>query len=1221
MHTHWVQRVSVAVFVTAFLAAGPVRAGDIYKPFKLLVQPLEAMHREKPATCKDCSIEQLADQIDWLEHHIDTYGSIVAKHPDVWGESRLMRHRYEYEEQMASQLDKFEVRMNAALRRSDQSFLGMAMALQAATGEASIPRPFPTSITDSTETTTTTQSVFTQVNGMLSDPNATSNGPVTRTAPFRLPTDGTGFSFEQSNLSLEPTTQLDQLSRYLNHLHELRRINEGDDIADSPGYALNLVRIPVSVLPGKQTRKGYGAEITITAEPYLTDELLPTTFRNLVINDVVDQLAYPMTRVVNSFDDDLKARLHSIARHHFFVSTNPDLRQFSHRLCGCDPLSQSKPCEVLRAADIKKALSQAQEKKDHLLAALLAVRLENLGVQDIVDRRGQEVAKAKQQNSWSKLSLEEQSDREKAIRDAANEQIIKGLRAGFGLDASDDVRLDAESSQHSMASGEEAARQQVFENMRERILLLPDTSEADRSTRGAALLFAPQPTQDSAVSVKALAEKKANELSQYAKAMSDSDSELKKVIADLRKVFAQDLVVTVPVARSRRARMPIPPTQILATYDLILLAHVAADAHAGLENNPVDRDRLHLMDVRGFLLEEIEGAYEYLSRPENQHLWEACDPFPLNDKLSLAEAVRVQDRKRLEEIRRKFLVDADASAGYAGLADCDTTRALAWMILVQAALLNDRLIQDIKEATVSKGCTTCFADTQGLEFYQPRPCPQAIAAFNEYVKCRWPIRVFALDPVTQDQNVADEYSRRRELQVAAALAFASGQMNGQALMRFTRRLEWDIATIALNRTAVAFSHGNDTFGWRFQPRFQTPPTPGTLKTLGETLLGGPTRDADMCQRELESGIRECTAIVVMPSFVPYATFDVRTNWYRLTDPKCTEISMRETMELSRAITAMKNSAAQCSRCAHLYREGEVDRLLRRVDQLDRELPLQTMRVQIPYENTSGGFEIFNRGITELAPELIGWYGAPGVNPASATVMFLVGDGFSVHDTQVIAGGRAVPFQLISRQLMKVQIPSGLQTLSRGRSEPGGDFNPQELEEVVDVHLATPYGVSSHLLVPVADGGVTPVAQHFEMRPEAEFGLFYKYAESGDTKTAPVNSFFLFNQNAVVIHAPRIAEIQEKVDVTFSLTDASDKTYLGSFQVADVPFNAYAYEYYITADKLKSLINGTNMLGDVVEPYLVYKGGKATITVEVTATVSATNVPVAGRFTAVCKPTK
>ncbi len=59
------------------------------------------------------------------------------------------------------------------------------------------------------------------------------------------------------------------------------------------------MRIPVSVLPGKKTREGYGAEITVTATPYLSRDLLPATFQNMVVCDLVDMLAPVITHVVN----------------------------------------------------------------------------------------------------------------------------------------------------------------------------------------------------------------------------------------------------------------------------------------------------------------------------------------------------------------------------------------------------------------------------------------------------------------------------------------------------------------------------------------------------------------------------------------------------------------------------------------------------------------------------------------------------------------------------------------------------------------------------------------------------------------------------------------------------------------------------------------------------------------------------------------------------------
>jgi hypothetical protein len=122
--------------------------------------------------------------------------------------------------------------------------------------------------------------------------NVTRN-PARLATPLGFATAGKG------GVSLEPTVYLDQMKRYLDHLHELRRINEGDDTADSPAYSLNLVRIPVSVLPGGRTDRGHGAEITMTLTPHLGEELLPVTFRNLVTNDLLENIGVPLTQFVN----------------------------------------------------------------------------------------------------------------------------------------------------------------------------------------------------------------------------------------------------------------------------------------------------------------------------------------------------------------------------------------------------------------------------------------------------------------------------------------------------------------------------------------------------------------------------------------------------------------------------------------------------------------------------------------------------------------------------------------------------------------------------------------------------------------------------------------------------------------------------------------------------------------------------------------------------------
>ena len=206
------------------------------------------------------------------------------------------------------------------------------------------------------------------------------------------------------------------------------------------------------------------------------------------------------------------------------------------------------------------------------------------------------------------------------------------------------------------------------------------------------------------------------------------------------------------------------------------------------------------------------------------------------------------------------------------------------------------------------------------------PFLAASRVFQEYVQCRWPIHVFAIDPREQDQNVADVSARKRELQFALAAGFVSGQIGVNSFTQYSRELETQIETISLNRTIVGFGHGNDTFGWRFYPRVQALDVPGTFGAIKQSLCGV-SRDDDLKQRQLEPGMRECVAVVLMPSFVPYADFDVRTNWFRMTNPKNSALTMKDSIKLSKAITSMRQSRAQCATCECCYRPGEVNRLM------------------------------------------------------------------------------------------------------------------------------------------------------------------------------------------------------------------------------------------------------------------------------------------------------
>jgi hypothetical protein len=1039
-------RLVVLAAVALACPAIPASGGDRGRLWQTIAQPFKAAHRHPPATGCETPIDGLAAQIDWLAHHIDAHGSIVAKEPDVWGQNRLMRHRYDYEEQMRRQLGMFTERTTAALRRSDQSYLGLALALQSASGNRRTAQQV--AVPDATSTST----VFNTVQGLVPSGNETGGRAepvvIARTAPLAFPQAPVGYQFDDGPLALEPTIHLDQLSRYLTHLNQLRRVNEGDDSADAPGYSLNLVRVPVSVTPGGHTQKGYGAEITFTAEPILGDDLLPATFRSLVLNDLVDIIAPALTWCVN----DAECR------------------------------------------------------------------------------------------AWAATITE--------------------------------------------ADATVARRQGVMAAMQALSAKLPT--------------IAPK---------------------------------------------------SAPAVKTRRARLPIPFSQLADVSGIEQIAILIRDTHAALANHPTSQPCIGYLVVRNHLAEELEAAFDFLAVDARRDLWAELPAW------NLAGLVRGRQTAELAALRCRFFstigagsagheiellpapVDPAAPLAPAG-ACCETgqphrplcrttTAVLAWGILVESALLNERLLADIRESATALGQPVPAGFCTG-PFYGPDPPAEARQAFNDYVRTRWPIRVFALDPVREEQNVDDTFSRRREAQIAMAVAAASGRLNAQALGRYTRRTELDMAAVALNQTAVGFSHGSDTFGWRFYPRVQSPPTRSGLAAVAETICG-PTSDADLAQRQLEPGQRECTAIVVMPSFVPCIRLDSHATWFRLAHPGATDPSMRQAMQLSRAVQAVRQQQAACMQCAHLYREADAALLARKVDQLAERLPLQTLVARVPYENTAGGFELFQTGITDLAPELIGWYGAPGIDPAAATTLFLIGKGFSVHDTSVIAGGRTARFQPLGRDILRVEIPPGVQPLQPAccdTCEPDACTTDCSRREFVELHLATPHGVSSSLLVPVSRHTAAEASCPLAFDSACSLALTFTTTKTAGTKAeaAKLDEFFAASCDALTIRVPDSFIPPAKGSLRLLLRDAASGATAAVFSFDDLFFDAHSTRYVIAGGDLRNFVGDTSRpatdktLRGAVKPYLDHllaqgqladDGAAIPFTLTATLVAEQQEVPIAG----------
>ena len=132
------------------------------------------------------------------------------------------------------------------------------------------------------------------------------------------------------------------------------------------------------------------------------------------------------------------------------------------------------------------------------------------------------------------------------------------------------------------------------------------------------------------------------------------------------------------------------------------------------------------------------------------------------------------------------------------------------------------------------------------------------------------------------------------------------------------------------------------------------------------------------------------------------------------------------------------------------------------------LPLKTHKIDLPFEGSLLGSEIFSSNAAGLAPRLLAWYGEPPQEGQPSSI-FLLGNGFTVYETHAIAGGVAVSedtsqgkkLELISRNVMRIEIPANARTSQVHKSDAQGIKR-----KLIDVHVATPNGISNHLLVEV-----------------------------------------------------------------------------------------------------------------------------------------------------------
>ena len=134
-------------------------------------------------------------------------------------------------------------------------------------------------------------------------------------------------------LNIEPAVVLDEKKQFLDHGYELLRVNLGDDTADAAGYGLYLFRLPVSVEPAGTTSRGWGGLLSLPSGTSSGPRSVSETFRNLVINDVVDLLAPIVIELIRS--DGWRPRLAEFedAVYHYRLSNYGPAEK--ERMCQC----------------------------------------------------------------------------------------------------------------------------------------------------------------------------------------------------------------------------------------------------------------------------------------------------------------------------------------------------------------------------------------------------------------------------------------------------------------------------------------------------------------------------------------------------------------------------------------------------------------------------------------------------------------------------------------------------------------------------------------------------------------------------------------------------------------------------------------------------------------------------------------------------------------------
>ena len=450
------------------------------------------------------------------------------------------------------------------------------------------------------------------------------------------------------------------------------------------------MRLPASITPGECTYQGHGGELSVHVEHQFGPDFLPTTFRNLVINDLIDQLSPLIYEVIRS--DAVTGALGNFSKNLLQIQTIDD---------------------------------------------------------EIVD--------------WEKNNIQIKPENWQSIKD-----YVKKLKK------MDLVQLGKEKSS--------------------------------------------LPVQDVRIAVVDMVIRR-NGIDDGAKYFEN--------IRKINNVF-------LPSTRTAKQQYPIAPRELLSTFLPELIWLIANDAREASRTTII-----RSLDVRNDLRHTLEMSYDVMTHRTEMVDKDPWDPARVQNPVladgpfmsGLLELIHQRDfptltsspqdygrdPAKVSQAARPAGLRAEYNELVKGILKCyrnvgiTTLGPLCFAIVPDAALLDEALRNDAIKVFRKKGLPS--EPLEGIHFYYPPSVPndEAKAVFSDYVRYRWPIITFALDPVTDQQNIADSFNLNRDLQLAVSFAFATGQINFSQLNTFRRQIEQSSDTIALNRTVTGFVHGERQF--------------------------------------------------------------------------------------------------------------------------------------------------------------------------------------------------------------------------------------------------------------------------------------------------------------------------------------------------------------------------------------------------------------------------